>query len=192
MGIMYLVTTFCNAFGLWLPGSSVSWDFPGKDTRVGLSFLSPGDLPNPGTEPASPVSPASYLFTNVIPISNGKGRRFQKGMKIEDRDPWILCYRPAPPLKHSLHFKYYKHFCLEENSGKEICYLLVMNQIGWEASIWDLQVNHREGNGNPLQDSCLENSMDRGTWQATAHGVAKGRPWLSSSAQVNHIVFTQL
>ena len=30
-----------------------------------------------------------------------------------------------------------------------------------------------EGNGNPLQYSCLENSMDRGTWQATAHGVAK-------------------
>ena len=28
-----------------------------------------------------------------------------------------------------------------------------------------------EGNGNPLQYSCLENSMDRGTWQATAHGV---------------------
>ena len=30
-----------------------------------------------------------------------------------------------------------------------------------------------EGNGNPLQYSCLENPMDRGAWQATAHGVAK-------------------
>ena len=30
-----------------------------------------------------------------------------------------------------------------------------------------------EGNGNPLQYSCLENSMDRGVWQATVHGVAK-------------------
>ena len=30
-----------------------------------------------------------------------------------------------------------------------------------------------EGNGNPLQYSCLENSMDRGTWRATVHGVAK-------------------
>ena len=29
------------------------------------------------------------------------------------------------------------------------------------------------GNGNPLQYSCLENSMDRGTWQATVHRVAK-------------------
>ena len=31
----------------------------------------------------------------------------------------------------------------------------------------------REGNGTPLQYSCLENPMDRGAWQATVHGVAK-------------------
>ena len=30
-----------------------------------------------------------------------------------------------------------------------------------------------EGNGNPFQYSCLENSMDRGAWQATVHVVAK-------------------
>ena len=31
----------------------------------------------------------------------------------------------------------------------------------------------REGNGNPLQYSCLENPMDRGAWQATVPGIAK-------------------
>ena len=36
-----------------------------------------------------------------------------------------------------------------------------------------------EGNGNPLQYSCLENSMDRGTWWATVHGVAKSWTQLS-------------
>ena len=30
-----------------------------------------------------------------------------------------------------------------------------------------------EGNGNPLNYSCLENSMDRGAWQAIVHGTAK-------------------
>jgi len=30
-----------------------------------------------------------------------------------------------------------------------------------------------EGNGNPLQYSCLENPIDRGAWQATVHGVAR-------------------
>ena len=36
-----------------------------------------------------------------------------------------------------------------------------------------------EGNGNPLQYSCLENPMDRGTWWATVHDVAKSRTRLS-------------
>ena len=30
-----------------------------------------------------------------------------------------------------------------------------------------------EGNGKPLQPSCLENPMDRGAWQATVHGVVR-------------------
>ena len=36
-----------------------------------------------------------------------------------------------------------------------------------------------EGNSFPLQYSCLENSMDRGAWQATVHGVTKSRTRLS-------------
>ena len=36
-----------------------------------------------------------------------------------------------------------------------------------------------EGNGNPLQYSCFENSMDGGAWWATVHGVAKTRTGLS-------------
>ena len=36
-----------------------------------------------------------------------------------------------------------------------------------------------EGNGTPLQYSCLENPMDGGTWKAAGHGVAKGRTRLS-------------
>ena len=35
------------------------------------------------------------------------------------------------------------------------------------------------GSGNPLQDSCLENPMDRGSWWATVHGVAKSQTQLS-------------
>ena len=35
------------------------------------------------------------------------------------------------------------------------------------------------GHGNPLQDSCLENPMDRGAWWATVHGVMKSRIQLS-------------
>ena len=37
-----------------------------------------------------------------------------------------------------------------------------------------------EGNGNPLQYSGLENSMDRGAWQATVHGVTKSQTQLTA------------
>jgi len=37
-----------------------------------------------------------------------------------------------------------------------------------------------EGNGNPLQYSCLENSMDRSAWWPTVHGVTKSWTWLST------------
>ena len=36
-----------------------------------------------------------------------------------------------------------------------------------------------EGNGNPLQYPCLENSMDGGAWWATVHGVSKSQTRLS-------------
>ena len=42
-------------------------------------------------------------------------------------------------------------------------------------SILGLGRSPGEGNGKPLQYSCLENSMDRGAWQATVHGVAKSQ-----------------
>ena len=37
------------------------------------------------------------------------------------------------------------------------------------------------GHGNPLQYSCLENSMDRGAWRATVRGIAKSQTWLTLS-----------
>ena len=40
------------------------------------------------------------------------------------------------------------------------------------------------GNGNPLQDSCLENLTDRGNWQATVHDVSRE---LATSWQLNNI-----
>ena len=44
-------------------------------------------------------------------------------------------------------------------------------------SIPGLRSSPGEGNGNPLQYSCLENPMDRGAWQATAQRIAQSRTW---------------
>ena len=45
-----------------------------------------------------------------------------------------------------------------------------------------------EGNGNSLQYSCLENSMDRGAWWATVQGVAKSRTRLSDFSHSYSVV----
>ena len=51
----------------------------------------------------------------------------------------------------------------------------------WETRVRSLgrEDSPGEGNGNPLQYSCLENPMDRGAWWATVHEVAKSQIRLS-------------
>ena len=76
-----------------------------------------------------------------------------------------------------------------ESSADRLCIFTDYNALGrlpWWLSVKNPPANTEdvgsiprsggspgEGNGNPLQYSCLENPMDRGGWQATVHGVAK-------------------
>ena len=56
------------------------------------------------------------------------------------------------------------------SDGKEsVC------NVGELDSVPGLGRSPGEGNGNPLQYSCLENSMDRGAWWVIAHGVTKSQ-----------------
>ena len=48
--------------------------------------------------------------------------------------------------------------------------------VGDPGSILGLRRSLGEGNGNPLEYSCLENRMDGGIWQVTVHQVAKSQP----------------
>ena len=53
------------------------------------------------------------------------------------------------------------------------------SNVGDLGSILGLGSSPGEGNGNPLQYSCLENPKDEGAWWATVHGVTKSRTRLS-------------
>ena len=82
-----------------------------------------------------------------------------------------------------------------ESSGSKDCIIPVLSE--WRASLVAQMVKNlpvsaedpgsvsrlgrspREGNGYPLQYSCLENPMDRGAWQAIVYGVAKSWSQLS-------------
>ena len=55
-------------------------------------------------------------------------------------------------------------------------------EAGDQDSIPGLGRSSGEGNGNPLQYSCLENSMDRGAWRATVHGLAQSHTRLTHVA----------
>ena len=88
-----------------------------------------------------------------------------------------------------------------ENTGASQVALVVKNlpansgDIKDVGSIPGLGRSPGEGNGNPLQYSCLENPMDRGAWRAGIHGVAKSRTWLkwlSTSEKIELYLFVPL
>ena len=58
-------------------------------------------------------------------------------------------------------------------------------------SIPGLERSPRRGGGNPLQYSCLENSMDRGAWWAIVHGVAKGSDTTEHTHTHTHVYIKQ-
>jgi len=59
--------------------------------------------------------------------------------------------------------------------------IITMNETGSFVEIWmGLTSINGEGNGNPLQYSCLENPLDGGAWWAAVHGVAKSQTRLSN------------
>ena len=57
--------------------------------------------------------------------------------------------------------------------------IIVFNWLSLTFINMYVYIYSEEGNGNPLQYSCLENPMDRGTWLAAVHGVTKSRTQLS-------------
>ena len=60
-------------------------------------------------------------------------------------------------------------------------------------SIPELGRSPGEGNGNPLQHSCLENPMDRGTWRAALHGISQSQTRLKQLSMHSYIyIFSQI
>ena len=68
--------------------------------------------------------------------------------------------------------KYYNEECPENNGSNSFFKCLFYNRF-LKLKKKKIRVNLGEGNGNPLQYSCLENPTDRGAWWATVHGVTK-------------------
>ena len=80
-------------------------------------------------------------------------------------------YSPFPLICLSVFFQ--KGLPCSSNGKESAC------EGGDQGSVPGLGSSSGEGNGNPLQYSCLENSMDREAWRATVCGVTKSRTRLS-------------
>ena len=102
--------------------------------------------------------------------------------RIRQTEP-LLSWGLATGRRNNQHTKY--QIVIKKKKKKEISALRSFphSSVGEESacnagnlgSIPGLGRSPGEGNGNPLQDSCLENPTDRGTWQATVHAVIRVR-----------------
>ena len=87
---------------------------------------------------------------------------------------------PAAAVNHSPKKKKKKKIC------KTSCSVAQSLSRAWLfATLWFV-AHLREGNGTPLQYSCLENPMDGGAWWATVHGVTKSQTRLSDFTLTFH------
>jgi len=73
------------------------------------------------------------------------------------------------------------------SEGKEFTFNAV-----YQGSITRSGRSPGEGNGYPIQCSCLENSMDRGAWKATVYGVAKTQTWMKQLTHTHTHTHTHL
>ena len=94
------------------------------------------------------------------------------------------CLHPAPTTRHHILISHQQEDLTvtltalkgfpSGSNGKE---LLAMQET-WVRSLGQDRGSLETGDGYPLQHSCLENSMDRGSWLATVHGITKSWTWL--------------
>ena len=78
---------------------------------------------------------------------------------------------PSWPVKSSWGNKHYKNNYVIALSGSSVGKESASNVRDLFIAGWGRSPG--EGNGNPLQYSCLENPMDRGAWQASVHGLQR-------------------
>ena len=165
---------------------------PRQEYWSGLPFLTPGSLPHPEIKPRTLVSPAlaGWLFTTMPP---GKPQLHfwasleKRLLKSPSLPPQRRQWLPTPVLL----------------PGKSHGQRSLVGCSLWSREELDTTERHHflfslscigEGNGNPLQCSCLENPRDGGAWWASVYELTQSQTrlkWLSSSSSCNLLCGSQ-
>ena len=92
--------------------------------------------------------------------------------------PWLLCFSMSSVFwsQYQIFFIIYSLLCTQGASLVVQTVKTAMQETPVRPPGLGRHLGER--NDNPLQCSCLENSMEKGTWWATAHRVAKSQTWL--------------
>ena len=172
--------------GLWPARLLCPWNFPGKNTGVGCHFLCLGIFPVQGSNlhllhwQADSLTPCHLGSSNIYIIT------YTYNLYIHTH----VIFTPFQDQKYSL--KGYLHFTHGEIITPPDSHNFLITQVFLTSnpklspppdtvSAFSLHIaTHQildpgEGNGTPLQYSCLENPMDGGAWWAAVHGVAESR-----------------
>ena len=168
----------------------LSRGFSRQEWWSGLPFPSPGDLPDPGIEPRSPILQEDALLSE--PPGKPRSIILQLKKRIFELGYLIVLLWGGQKLflpkiwSLSLEFvnvlPYYVLGFPGGSDGKvSACNAGNMGLIPGSGR------SPGEGYGNPLQYSCLENTMDRGAWRATVHGVTS-QTWLSDWTELNNFL----
>ena len=138
------------------------WDSPGKNTGVGFHFLLQCMKLKSESEVIQSCPTLSDPMDYSLPGSSIHGI-FQARV-LE----WVAIA--------------FSGFCISSCQRKTIA-LTIQTFVGKVMSLFFNMLSRfviGEGNGTPLQYSCLENPMDGEAWWAAVHGVARSRTWLSN------------
>ena len=177
----YLRQTFVNPMDCSLPASSIHGNSPGKNTGVGCHALPQGFFPTQASNPGLPHCKQILYYLSPqgsLRILEWVAHRFSRGPSWPRNGTGVSCIaggfftswasREAPVVKKKK----------KKNLPGIPCDMGDTGSIpGWGRS-------PGEGNGNPLQYSCLKIPMDRGVCWATVHGVTNCWTQLSMHALI--------
>ena len=149
-----VVSDSLQFYGLQPTRLHCPWDSPGKNARVSCHALLQGIFLTQGLNPC--LLHLLHWRAGSLPlVPPGKPKNFI----LPSCFPKSSTHSFSPPLGNVLQVT-------KQRTG--MLQILVMPSL-----------RSGEGNGIPLQHSCLENPMDGGAWQATVHGVTKSQTQLS-------------
>ena len=156
----------------------LSLGFSRQEYWSGLPFLSPGDLPDPEIKSTSPT-----LQAGSLPLSH------LGSPMLHQVDPTSKEKKAMAPHSSTLAWKISR---TEEPGGLQSMGSLRVDTTARLHLHFSFSCIG-EGNGNPLQRSCLENPKDGGAWWAAVYGVEQSRTRLqrlrsSSSSSISHDV----